>query len=69
VKKEIEECVNSGDLVLVETVSLTKRLGFRQAVRDGKARLKADGFQSMMDVLLARERDVTPLPMIVGETR
>ena len=69
VKKEIEECVNSGDLVLVETVSLTKRLGFRQAVRDGKARLKADGFQAMMDVLLARERDVTPLPMIVGETR
>jgi hypothetical protein len=66
--REVRECVQRNDLALLETVSLTQRSGFWDAIDEGQKNLRnRSDFQSMMDILLARESDVTPLPMVIGD--
>jgi hypothetical protein len=65
--REIRECVEKGDLAFVETVMLTKHSSFRAAVEEGKRKIQSDAdFESMMDIALARESAVTPLPVVDG---
>jgi hypothetical protein len=64
--REVRECLQRNDLILLETVSLTQRTGFWEAVDEGTKNLRnRSEFHSMMDILLARESNVTPLPMII----
>ena len=59
--------IKEGRLVPVETVLLTQRGGFRNAVEEGVRNLKdAKAFDSMVDVRLARDGGVTPLPLGTG---
>ncbi len=61
---EVIQQVRSGALVPLETVGLTSHKGFAAAVTAGYDNLKSrDAFDSLLDVRLARGRDVTPLPI------
>jgi len=61
---EVIQQVRSGALVPLETVGLTSHKGFAAAVTAGYDNLKSrDAFDSLLDVRLARARDVTPLPI------
>jgi hypothetical protein len=65
--RELLECVEKGNLVLIETVNVTTRTGFNAAVAEATEEFKdREQFHSMMDVWLARERNVTPLPVVLG---
>jgi hypothetical protein len=65
--EEIVQLVNDGKLVPIETVRLTEHTGFYEAVEAGKEALSEKSeFAGMVDVALAREKQVTPLP-ILGE--
>jgi hypothetical protein len=65
--REIVQLVNAGKLVPVETVRLTEHSGFYEAIGAGRDHLSARReFEAMVDVALAREKQVTPLP-ILGE--
>jgi len=64
---EITKLVRSGALLPIETVLLTQREGFWDAVDEGVSNLRnKDEFQMMIDVQYARnnERPVTPLPIL-----
>ena len=62
--KELVEHVRKGRLVPLETVRLTEHCGFWEAVAAGRENLKdADEFDSMIDIVLARTSQVTPLPL------
>ncbi|HWE40275.1 MAG TPA: CHAT domain-containing protein, partial [Isosphaeraceae bacterium] len=66
---EVMEWVYGGHLVPIETVWLTNRGSFRDAVDEGVKNLRSkDEFQAMIDVKRAREK-VTPLPIQGGHTR
>lgn len=59
--------VRSGDLVPIETVALTRRLPFHEAVEQGMENLKdRDNFGNLLDVRRER-RTIAPLPMLGGE--
>jgi hypothetical protein len=59
--------VRAGDLVPIETVALTRRLSFREAVEQGMENLKdRDNFGGLLDVKRER-RKITPLPVLGGE--
>jgi len=61
---EVIQQVRSGALVPLESVWLTSHKGFADAVDAGYENLKSrDEFDALLDVLLARGRDVTPLPI------
>jgi hypothetical protein len=61
---EIVKQVRLGRLVPLESVWLTERSGFWDAVDGGKDNLKSRSrFHSMLDVARARDEDVTPLPI------
>jgi hypothetical protein len=61
---EVRECVIRGDLVPLESTLLTNRGGFWEAMEDGKRNLEdPEQFHSMLDIKLARDSDVTPLPL------
>jgi len=61
---EVLEAVRGGDIVPLETTLLTNRGGFWEAVEEGIRNLDSAGqFHSMLDIGLAREGDVTPLPL------
>lgn len=64
---EVTQMVNNGKLVPLETVWLTQRRSFQEAIDAGFENLinRAD-FGALLDVKLAREKGVTPLP-IIGE--
>ena len=53
------------DLIVLETVGLTTARPFLSAADEGRDHL-ADGFISMVDIQIARESDVTPLPLDIG---
>jgi hypothetical protein len=66
--REIVQLVNSGKLVPLETVRLTENSGFSEAVDAGRDNLRVQReFEAMVDIALAREKQVTPLPMLGGE--
>ncbi len=60
---KVQEVIRSGALVPVETNDLTRNVGLSRARDNGAARIRAENFESMMDVRLAREHGVTPLPI------
>jgi hypothetical protein len=62
--REIRRNVESGRLVPLESVWLTERSGFFDAVDGGRDNLKsARRWHSMLDIVRAREEGVTPLPV------
>lgn len=62
--EQIMDYIRGGALVPLETTLLTQRSGFADAVEEGFANLrKADDFQALIDVSLARRNGVTPLPL------
>lgn len=58
------DLVRQGHIVPIESVALTRRAGFDEAVEQGTQdlRSKAD-FQFLVDIKSAREADVTPIPL------
>lgn len=62
--REILQLVQAGDLVPLETVFLTRRYSFAEALEEGLGNLRSRSeFHSLLDVRLAREKGVTPLPI------
>ncbi len=62
--KEIIKQIRNGWLVPVETVMLTAHTGFAEAVAEGLRNFTGPrDFDSMLDVRLARQAAVTPLPV------
>ena len=65
---EIVAEIHAGRLVPLETVNLTERIGFEEAVEDGIGNLTSRrGFQAMLDIISARWDEnsrVTPLPLL-----
>ena len=63
--REIVSLVNANKLVPIETVRLTENCGFWEAVAAGSDNLRdEDDFDSMIDIALAREKQITPLPIL-----
>ena len=61
---EVIECVRRGVIVPLESTLLTSRGGFWHAIEEGTRNLDdAEQFHSMLDIRLARDADVTPLPL------
>lgn len=61
---EVVRQVHEGHLVPLESVWLTQRASFWDAVEEGWENLRvASEFHSLIDVLSARNHDVTPLPI------
>ena len=61
--RELHDHVVKGNLVPLESVWLTQRTSFWEAYETGKENLQSKkDFHSMIDVLLARQSGVTPLP-------
>lgn len=64
----IEAAVGAGDLVAVEATAIAERLAFAEAERAGRKKLRdairEGSVNCMLDVRAARERGVTPLPII-----
>jgi hypothetical protein len=64
---EVTQLVNSGDLVPLETVWLTQRRGFQEAIDAGLENLiNRSDFGALLDVKQARSKGVTPLPIAGG---
>ena len=62
---EVCQRVVEAQLVPLEVTWLTSRGSFESAAIEGRNNLRrADEFQAMIDVRLARDRGVTPLPML-----
>ena len=67
--EEVRQLVRDGALVPLETVWLTSRKGFGEAVEAGIDNLRtSDDFEELVDIKRAREEGVKPLP-IAGEAR
>jgi hypothetical protein len=61
---EVVDCVRRGDIVPLESTLLTSRGGFWEAIEEGQHNLDdPEQFHSMLDIKLARDADVTPLPL------
>jgi hypothetical protein len=66
---EIVTAIEHDDLVVLEATSLAARHGFAVAIEEGTAHLADPAqFHSLLDVRLARDQGVTPLPLR-GATR
>jgi len=66
---KIVRLIREGSLVPLESVWLTKNKAFWEAVEQGNNNLHdPTEFESMMDLSLARDHDITPLP-ILAEAR
>jgi len=62
--EEVIEAVNTGDLVPLETTLLTNHGSFHDAIEQGRRNLEdPEQFEYMMDIGVARDSDVTPLPL------
>jgi len=60
----IKQMIDSGELVGVETVGLTKHQSFEKAKEEGTNRIELGvDFEYLVDVRIAREGGVTPLPI------
>jgi hypothetical protein len=58
------DLVRQGHIVPIESVALTQRSGFDDAIDQGTRDLRSkDDFQFFVDIKSARESDVTPIPM------
>lgn len=67
--KEIVEHVRKGRLVPLETVRVTEHCGFWEAVGAGRENLRdPKEFDSIVDIVLARTAQVTPLPLWGDQT-
>lgn len=65
--REVRQCVWRRELVAIEATWLTSRGAFESAVIEGRNNLRrASEFQAMIDVHLARDRGVTPLPLVAS---
>ena len=63
--RDLKARVDAGDLVLLETVALTQRSGFWDAVEQGTQNLRSRAeFHSLLDVRTARASNVTPIPIV-----
>lgn len=66
--QEVLHLIRDRQLVPVETVRLTEHCGFVEAIESGVAAMnELDDFHSVLDIVTARGKRVTPLP-ITGET-
>lgn len=64
---EIVNMVLREDLVPIETIALTEHKGFWEAVDDGRDNLqRLEDFETLLDIRLARDKGVTPLPLRGG---
>jgi hypothetical protein len=66
---EVRRWIRERKLVPIETVRLTEHCGFVEAIEAGVAALaeRAD-YDSMLDIVTARQAQVTPLPLLRDET-
>lgn len=65
--EEIRAAVGEGRLVAIEATYLTNSGSFSSACEIGESNLdSAEEFDSMLDIKLARDKDVTPLPIAVA---
>ena len=65
--REIMREIRAGRLVPLETVRLTESCGFDDAIQAGKENFNdLDRFEYVIDIAIAREHGITPLPL-VGE--
>jgi hypothetical protein len=63
--QEVLHLIRDRQLVPVETVRLTEHCGFVEAIESGVAAMnEADDFHSVLDIITARTRQVTPLPIV-----
>jgi hypothetical protein len=62
--EEVARCVKDGYIVPLESTLLTSRGGFWEAIDEGIRNLEdSEAFEWMLDIKLARDADVTPLPL------
>lgn len=62
--EEVLRHVNAGRLVPIEAVRLTESCGFAEAREDGRENLRTQrDFEALIDLAVAREAQVTPLPI------
>ena len=62
---EVRRWIRERKLVPIETVRLTENCGFAEAIEAGVAALaERRDFDSMLEIVTARMRQVTPLPML-----
>jgi hypothetical protein len=59
----IVRCVQNGDLMPFESTLLTAPESFAKALEAGAQNLSLQTFECMIDVQLAREQQITPLPI------
>lgn len=64
--REVLEFVQAGLLVPFESTHVTHHRGFFEALELGPSLLHPESFDAMIDVQLAREAEVTPLPLVNG---
>jgi hypothetical protein len=65
--EDVLRYVRSGDLIPIETVMLTRRLSFQEAIEEGMENLKdRDNFGALLDVRRERGK-ITPLPVLGGD--
>jgi len=58
------DLIKQGEIVPIETTGLAKKWSLKHAIEEAQARLAAvQEFEWLMDIKLARERGVTPLPL------
>jgi hypothetical protein len=58
------DLIKQGEIVPIETTGLAKKWSLKHAIEEAQARLGAvQEFEWLMDIKLARERGVTPLPL------
>ena len=61
------ERIYQGDLVPLETTLMAQRAPFRRAVAEGLRNLKSkQDFEYLLDLTLAREAGIRPLPTITA---
>jgi hypothetical protein len=66
--QEIRTAVAEGRLVAIEATYLTNNESFSNACEVGASNLESvEEFDSMLDIKLARDKDVTPLPIAISE--
>lgn len=62
---EVRQLIAQRRLVPIETVRLTEHCGFIEAIEAGVEALSVRGdYDSMLDIITARQRQITPLPLL-----
>lgn len=64
---DVQRRIQRGDLVALETTWLTVRGGFEAAAEEGRRNIRSIAeYQAMIDLKIARDSGVTPLPLLGG---